>query len=70
MPTDAAKKARALSLILDAWEQALSEGAEPDLVASVAIYAALADMVERYGPQAVAEFCAHCPSACAKASSR
>jgi transcription initiation factor TFIIIB Brf1 subunit/transcription initiation factor TFIIB len=62
MPTeDPDKKGRALALILDAWEQALADGAEPEIVASVAIYAALADMVERYGQEAVAEFCATLP---------
>lgn len=54
-------KARALELIIDAWEQALTEGAEPEIVASVAIYAALADMVDRYGEDAVAEFCGTLP---------
>lgn len=54
-------KSRALELIIDAWETALGEGADPDIVASVAIYAALADMVDRYGAEAVAEFCAALP---------
>ena len=54
-------KARALQLILDAWEKAMADGAEPEVVASVAIYAALADMVDRYGEEAVAEFCAGLP---------
>lgn len=58
---DAQQKARALELILDAWDKALSEGAEAEVVASVAIYAALADMVDRYGEAAVAEFCATLP---------
>ncbi len=61
MPSDAnesAHKRRALDLVLDAWEQAVREGAAPEAVASVAIYAALADMTERYGEDAVAEFCA------------
>ena len=40
---------------------ALSEGVDPDLIASVAIYAALADMVDRYGEEAVKEFCASLP---------
>ncbi len=55
------KKARALALILDAWDRALSEGADDEVVASVAIYAALADMVDRYGEDAVADFCATLP---------
>jgi len=54
-------KARALNLILDAWDKALAEGAEPEIVASVAIYAALTDMVDRFGPEAVADFCATLP---------
>ena len=54
-------KARALQLILDAWEKAMADGAEPEVVASVAIYAALADMVDRYGEEAVAEFCQSLP---------
>lgn len=58
---DPEKKGRALQLILDAWDKALSEGAEPEVVASVAIYAALADMVDRYGEDAVADFCATLP---------
>lgn len=64
MPTDPADeggKRRALELVLDAWDKALSEGAEPEVIASVAIYAALADMVDRYGEEAVAEFCASLP---------
>jgi hypothetical protein len=59
--SDTDHKARALELILTAWDQALQEGAEPEVVASVAIYAALADMVDRYGAEAVAEFCATLP---------
>jgi hypothetical protein len=54
-------KGRALQLILDAWDKALSEGVEAEVIASVAIYAALADMVDRYGEDAVAEFCATLP---------
>ena len=58
---DPDKKGRALQLILDAWDAALAEGAEAEVIASVAIYAALADMVDRYGAEAVAEFCATLP---------
>lgn len=61
MSDDADFKGRALALILDAWEQALREGAAPEIVASVAIYAALADMIDRHGADAVAEFCATLP---------
>jgi hypothetical protein len=63
-PTDAddpEKKGRALELVLDAWDKALAEGVDPEVIASVAIYAAIADMVDRYGEQAVADFCATLP---------
>lgn len=56
-----AQKALALDLILDAWDQALSKGVEPEMLASVAIYAALADMVDSYGPEPVAEMCEELP---------
>lgn len=59
---DPDKKGRALALILDAWEAALAEGAEPEVIASVAIYAALADMVDRHGADAVANFCETLPA--------
>lgn len=49
-------KARAFELIVDAWDKALAEGGDPDVIASVALFAALADMVDRYGVDAVAEF--------------
>ncbi len=54
-------KSRALDLILDAWDKALADGADADEIASVALFAALSDMVDRYGAEAVAEFCATLP---------
>jgi len=56
-----AQKARALDLMLEAWDKALGDGVEPEVVASVAIFAALADMVDRFGVEAIAEFCATFP---------
>ncbi|MGE0739844.1 MAG: hypothetical protein AB7O98_00765 [Hyphomonadaceae bacterium] len=61
MTTEADQKARALELVLNAWDAALADGAEPEVIASVAIFAALADMVDRYGEEAVADFCASLP---------
>jgi hypothetical protein len=58
---DPEKKARALELVLDAWDRALAEEVDPEVIASVAIYAAMADMVDRFGEQAVADFCATLP---------
>lgn len=60
MSTDQ-QKALALDLILDAWDKALREGVEPEVLASVGIYAALVDMVDRFGPEAVGEFCGTLP---------
>ncbi|MES1199414.1 MAG: hypothetical protein ABUS48_05470 [Pseudomonadota bacterium] len=61
MSDDAQQKARALDLVLDAWDKALGEGVEPEVLASVAIYAALVDMVDRHGVEAMAEFCGTLP---------
>lgn len=58
---DAAAKSRAFELIVEAWDKALAEGGDPDVVASVSLFAALADMVDRHGADAVAEFCATLP---------
>ena len=55
------QKAAALDAILDAWEKALSEGVQSEMLAAAAIYAALSDMVEIYGPEMVADMCAELP---------
>jgi hypothetical protein len=57
----AKQKARALEVILDAWDKALAEGIAPDHLASSAIFAALTDMVDIYGAQPVADMCAGLP---------
>jgi hypothetical protein len=57
-----AQKAAALDAILDAWEKALAEGVQSEMLAAAAIYAALSDMVEIYGPEMVAEMCAELPT--------
>ncbi len=58
---EAEQKRRALELVLDAWDKAVSEGVAAEIVASIAIYAALVDMIDRYGVDAVADFCATLP---------
>jgi hypothetical protein len=45
----------ALQNILDAWDDSLGEGVDADILATTAIFAALSDMVEAYGEEAVAE---------------
>lgn len=61
-PDEAAQKALALELILDAWDAALARGVAPELLASTAIFAALTDMVDLHGADAVADFCADLPA--------
>ena len=48
------KRTEALRYILDAWEEAVYDGVEPDLLARAAMFAALSDMVASYGEDSVA----------------
>lgn len=48
------RKTEALRYILDAWEEAVYDGIEPDLLARAAMFAALSDMVATYGEDSVA----------------
>ena len=54
-PGDDARKQAALRYILDAWEEALRDGIEPEMLANAALFAALADLVSAYGEDAVAK---------------
>ena len=49
------QKQAALRYILDAWEEALHDGIEPEMLANAALFAALADLVAAYGEDAVAK---------------
>jgi hypothetical protein len=55
------QKTVALQLLLDAWDDALSSGCAPELIATSAIYAALSDMVDIYGEEYVAEMASGLP---------
>ena len=50
-----ALKQAALGYILDAWEEALHDGIEPEMLANAALFAALADLIGVYGENAVAK---------------
>jgi hypothetical protein len=52
---DKARSRAALRYILEAWEEALCDGIEPEMLANAALFAALADLVEAYGEDAVAK---------------
>ena len=60
LPEDEQKQL-ALRIILEAWEDALSQGVSAEMVASSAIFAALTDMIEHYGEEPVAEMVAEWP---------
>lgn len=45
----------ALRYILDAWEEALHDGIEPETLANAALFAALTDLIDVYGEDAVAK---------------
>ena len=55
LPNSDEQRRIALQIFLDAWDDALAEGVDADVLASTAIFAALSDMVETYGEEAVAE---------------
>jgi hypothetical protein len=59
--SEADQKARALDYILAAWDSALQAGVEPEFLASAAIFAALTDMVDLHGADAVAQLCETLP---------
>jgi len=46
-------KQAALRYLLDAWEEAVYDGVDPDVLSSAAIFTALSDMVATYGEEAV-----------------
>jgi hypothetical protein len=52
---DESLKQAALRYILDAWEEALRDGVEPEMLANAALFAALGDLIAHYGEDAVAK---------------
>lgn len=56
------QKQIALDLILDAWEAALAQGVQPEILATTAIFAAMTDMVDIHGEEIVAEMTASLPT--------
>jgi hypothetical protein len=55
-PSEEQQKSLALDAILQAWDAALQLGVDPTYLASAAIFAALTDMVDLHGEEAVAGF--------------
>jgi predicted YcjX-like family ATPase len=52
---------QALRYILEAWEEAVYDGLDPDCIATAAIFAALSDMIASYGEEPVAVMCGRLP---------
>ena len=55
------EKQVALRYLLDAWQEAIYEGVDPDCLATAAIFAALSDMIATYGEEPVATMCERLP---------
>lgn len=54
-------KHMALRYILEAWEEAVYDGLDPDCLATAAIFAAFSDMIATYGEEPVAVMCERLP---------
>ena len=50
------QKREAFARLSAVWQDALGAGIEPDVIAHVALFAALGDLVATYGERAVADF--------------
>jgi len=59
----------ALRYIMEAWEEAVYDGIDPDCIATAAIFAALSDLITTYGEEPVAKL-AERPPGCAPAGVR
>jgi hypothetical protein len=51
----AEKKRLALAYLTEAWDDAVADGVDPDIVAHAALFTALSDLIGTYGEQAVAK---------------
>ena len=47
--------AEALTYIIEAWEEAICDGLEPECLAGASLFAALTDLVSTYGEEAVSQ---------------
>lgn len=60
-PEDDGGAQGALRYILEAWEEALQDGIEPEMLANAALFAALTDLIDVYGESAVAKMTSGLP---------
>ncbi|MEP2943638.1 MAG: hypothetical protein ABJM86_00085 [Hyphomicrobiales bacterium] len=59
--TVAEKKRAALDLVLDAWSVGIEKGIDGEILAHASLFAALSDLIELYGEEAVANLAARLP---------
>lgn len=57
----AEQKRAALAYLTEAWDEAIAEGIEPDILAHAALFAALSDLIDTYGEDAVADLTVSLP---------
>ncbi|MBN9432026.1 MAG: hypothetical protein J0I45_06270 [Bosea sp.] len=57
----AEQKRAALAYLTEAWDEAVAEGIEPDIMAHAALFASLSDLIDTYGEDAVAELAVSLP---------
>lgn len=51
----------ALRYIMEAWEEAVYDGIDPDCIATAAIFAAMSDLITTYGEEPVAKLAERLP---------
>ena len=51
----AEKKRLALAYLTEAWDEAIAEGVDPEILAHASLFTALADLIGTYGEEAVAD---------------
>lgn len=59
--TIAEKKRVALAYLSEAWDEALAEGVDSEILAHAALFAALSDLISTYGEDAVADLVERLP---------
>jgi hypothetical protein len=57
----AEKKRVALSYLIGAWDEAIADGVDPEILAHAALFAALSDLITTYGEDAVANLAERLP---------
>jgi len=58
---DTEPKYVALRYIMEAWEEAVYDGIDPDCIATAAIFAAMSDLISTYGEEPVARLAERLP---------